>query len=156
MAKATKKAESLKHWQALEPHQNPLALMTPIPYKTTGSRYGACGIRIDGNPAFIDAVLSNIKSLIDGENHCTRLELSRSPVDRGAFGKSFDNADTGAECCYVRLHVRGREGAMASAVFDRHLSEPTRRFAELVGIAIHEPATSTRERMEMVSSIVGY
>ena len=49
------KAESMRRWESLEPSQNPLGLsMNPIPYKAEGSRYGACGIRIDGTPEFIE------------------------------------------------------------------------------------------------------
>lgn len=131
MAKHTK-ASSLDHWKTLEP-ANPLKHMTPIAYKSTGSRYGACGIRIDGNPEFIDAILSHLKDLINGENHLTRLELARSEV-KPVMGKGFANADKGAECCYIRLHMRGHEGQIASAVFDRHLSEATCKFAEAHGI----------------------
>jgi hypothetical protein len=129
-----KKAESLAHWQTLQP-TDPLPHMEAIPYKARGSRYGACGIRIDGTPAFIDAILSNLKTLLDGENHVTRLELARAPVDGSGLGKNLPNAEQGAECCYVRLHVRGSQGAIASAVFDRHLAPATRRFAAAHGIA---------------------
>jgi len=107
--------------------------MEPIPYKESGSKYGTCGIRIDGNSAFVDAVLSNLKTLLDGENHVTRLELSRRPVDSGF--KALPNAGPGAEVCYVRLHVRGREGAMASGFFDKHLDGATERFAKAAGLA---------------------
>lgn len=121
-----KKSETLARWKGLEP-TNPLPHMEAIPYKARGSRYGACGIRIDGTPEFIDAVLSNLKSLIDGENHITRLELARAPVDGSGIGKQLPNAERAAECCYVRLHVRGREGAIASAYFDKHLDGATER-----------------------------
>jgi hypothetical protein len=104
--------------------------MSPIPYKTRGSRYGACGIRIDGNPQFIDGVLSRLKELIDGENHVTRLELARHIVDGSGINKDLPNADENAEVCYVRLHMRGREGSMASFIFDKHLSAPTQRFED--------------------------
>ena len=125
----THKAESLKHWANLDPGQHALKAMTPIAYKATGSSYGDCGIRIDGNPAFIDAVLSNLKTLLDGENHITRLELARSPVagKHPMSGKEFGKADADAEVCYVRLHERGREGQIASAFFDKHLDAATER-----------------------------
>ncbi len=126
------KAETLAAWKQLPENVNPLSHMGVIPYKTTGSRYGACGIRIDGSPAFIDAVLAKLKELIDGENHVTRLELSRNKVNTGF--KALPNAERDAECCYIRLHQRGGEGAMASMVFDRHLAEPTRRFAHAQGL----------------------
>lgn len=127
--KTMKKAETLQHWRSLPEKMPILPHMTPIAYKARGSRYGACGIRIDGNPEFIDAVLSRLKDLMDGENHSTRLELSRNVVDGSALGKSLDNADSQAECCYIRLHMRGNEGAMASAIFDRHLDAAHKRYA---------------------------
>lgn len=105
--------------------QNPLAHMTPIPYKSRGSRYGACGIRIDGNPQFIDAVLSCLKPLIAGENHATRLELARHVADGSGIGKALPNADADAEVCYIRLHVRGGEAQMVSAMFDRSMDAAT-------------------------------
>ena len=114
-----KKSDALAHWRTLKTPQDPLAHMTPIPYKAQGSRYGACGIRIDGTPAFIDAVLSRLTPLLDGENHLARLELARhevQPTEINGERKTFANAETGAEVCYIRLHVRGREGAMASAL----------------------------------------
>jgi hypothetical protein len=132
--KATKKSASLAAWKTLNENQNPLVHMTPIPYKATGSRYGACGIRIDGNPAFIDAVLSRLKPLLDGENNVTRLELARQKVDGSGVGKQLDNKDDGAEVVYIRLHQRGREGAIASSVFDKHLHSATARFAEAKGL----------------------
>ena len=130
-----KKADALKRWKDL-PDSDPLGKMTPIPYKARGSRYGACGIRIDGNPAFIDAVLSKLKTLLDGENHYTRLELARNVVDGSGIGKALPNADTSTdgapECCYVRLHVRGSDASTMSALFDKSLDGATRRFAESV------------------------
>ena len=78
-----------------------------IPAKASGSTYGACGIRIDGNPAFIEAVLSRIKDLISLENPVTRLAFSRNPVNGSGVNKNFNNAARNAECCYIRLHMRG-------------------------------------------------
>ena len=123
-----KKDEALQTWQSLPANLPILPHFTAIPYKATGSKYGACGIRIDGNPEFIRAVLSRLKDVIDGENHHTRLGFAWNPVDGSGIGKVLDNADTHAECCYIRLHVRGREGAMASSIFDRDRDDATRRF----------------------------
>ena len=127
-----KKADSMKLWRDMPADQNPLASMTPIAYKTQGSRYGCCGIRIDGSPAFIDAVLSRLKPLLDGENHVTRLELARNTVQRREGFNAGQNAGNDAECCYIRLHMRGAEGAIASAVFDKHLNGATERFADAI------------------------
>lgn len=112
-----RKAEALDHWRNLPAGQDPLAVMAPIPYKATGSSYGACGVRIDGTPEFIDAVLSCLKSLLEGENCRTRLELSRQAVDGSKLGKTFAKAEEGAEVCYIRLHERGREAQVAEAIF---------------------------------------
>ena len=129
------KREALLHWSKLTGEANPLQHMDAIPDKSTGSRYGCCGIRIDGSPEFIDAVLGKLTDLIDGENHYTRLELSRhevEPVEINGVKKTFENADVNAEVCYIRLHERGRaEGKMASARFDRTLDAATARYEKI-------------------------
>jgi hypothetical protein len=127
-----KKAEALKHWEQIPEQQPILPHWEPIPYKAKGSTYGACGIRIDGNPEFIDAVLSRLKDLIAGENHATRLTLARSEVapklEINGKAKHFTNTADRAEVCYIRLHERGSEGQHASAIFDRHLDRATGDF----------------------------
>ena len=115
-----KKQEAMIHWSDLEEGQNPLQHMTPIENKATGSRYGACGIRIDGNPDFIDAVLSNLKPLLAGENAETRLELARNdvkPTEINGKVKSYENADEDAQVCYVRLHARGHMARQVNTTF---------------------------------------
>ena len=47
--------------------------------------------------------------------------------------KGFGNADRGAECCYIRLHMRGREAGMAMAVFGQ-AKEETAAYARAVGV----------------------
>lgn len=136
MTKTTKKAAALDAWRELTPGQAILPHMTPIPYKAEGSRYGACGIRIDGNPAFIDAVLSRLKDLCDGENQFTRLELARSDVKDTTINgvtRQFNNAAEAAQVCYVRLHKRGDEGGRAMAISRERVDE-TRRYALAIGI----------------------
>lgn len=124
-----KKADTINHWKQIPESAPILRHMNPIPYKAEGSKYGACGIRIDGTPSFIDAVLSHLKELLDGENHVTRLELARTRVDGSKLGKAFHNASTDSEVCYIRLHMRGGEGVIASSVFSRDLDAATDRFA---------------------------
>lgn len=134
MKTRTTKQTTLLHWQSLPGTVNPLQHMEPIAYRSTGSKYGACGIRIDGTPEFIDAVLGKLKDLIDGENCLTRLELSRqevTPTEINGETKTFDNAATRAQVCYIRLHKRGPEGARASAIFDKGLHAATKRFMQL-------------------------
>lgn len=109
--------------------------MTPIPYKATGSNYGACGIRIDGNAAFVDAVLSRLKDLIAGENGVTRLGLARNKVEPRVMDKEFPAAAGGdAEVCYIRLHMRG--GQNVAALFDKTLNARTELFAKAHGLEV--------------------
>jgi hypothetical protein len=119
------KAQVLADWCKLEPNQNPLPYMSAIPYKQAGSKYGEDGIRIDGSPEFIDAVLSCLKPLIAGESNLTRLELSRTEV-QPREGKPFN----GGECCYIRLHQRGSESQMLNMAFNLVGREPHMQFAE--------------------------
>lgn len=110
-----RKEKTIQRWKSL-PSNMPIAKhMQAIPYKSKGSSYGACGIRIDGSPEFIDAVLSNLKELISLESVRTRLELSRQEVDGSKLGKSFSKAVNHAEVCYIRCHQRGNEGAILKA-----------------------------------------
>lgn len=104
-----KKADALEEWKRLEPNQPILPVMTPIPYTAKGSKYGACGIRIDGNPAFVNAVLSRLKDIIEGESGLTRLQFSRSRVNN-VLDKHFANREAEAECVYIRLCERGSSG----------------------------------------------
>ena len=110
------KAEAMEAWANLEPDQPILKKMKAIPYKSTGSTYGTCGIRIDGTPEFVDAVLSHLKELLGGEDVETRLGLSRTKVECKLEGHSFHNKCDEAEVCYIRLHERGGEGAMCQAI----------------------------------------
>ena len=132
MAKTTKK-QALKRWSELEPGIDPLQFMAPTPYKAEGSKYGTDSIRIGGSPEFIDAVMSNLKSIIDGENHATRLTLSRAEVKSTEINgerRTFANAHAGAEIVYIGLNMRGNEGSIASGIFSRDLDSATERFAE--------------------------
>lgn len=113
-----KKSETLAHWRSLPDNQNPAKHCRPIPYKAKGSTYGACGVRIDGTPEFVDAVLSCLKSMLALENGSTRLGLSRKEVDSNF--KSVPNAETRAEVCYIRCHKRGRQASMMNAMFGLH------------------------------------
>jgi hypothetical protein len=130
-----KKADALAHWRSLPEGLEILPHMTPIPYKAAGSSYGACGIRIDGNPEFVNAVLSRLKDLLDGENTVTRLGLARAPVaprEVGGKMRTYSKAAKQAECCYVRLHMRGAEGGIAEA-YNPKSREATARYARAIG-----------------------
>ena len=127
------KKEAMQQWDSLDPGQDPLAVMRPIPYKATGSKYGADAVRITGSPEFVDAVLSNLKTIMDGENHVTRLSFSRAevkPTEINGETKQFENASAGAQAVYIQLHMRGHEGVIASAVFDKDRDGATERFEQ--------------------------
>lgn len=129
------KDTALRAWRLMTRRINPLKHMRPIPYKSEGSKYGCCGIRIDGTPEFIDAVLSNLTDLIDGENGVTRLELARRPVESVEIKgerKCFDNAVMKAEVCYIRLHERGHEAKMVNSYLGIG-QEATQRHLEVLG-----------------------
>ena len=107
------KKEALRRWQNLEPNQEILPHFTPIAADARGSTFGACGIRISGNPEFIDAVLSRLKDLLSAEAGSTRLNLSRQPVKPVSIkngetvtDKQWKNADTDAETCYIQIRER--------------------------------------------------
>lgn len=107
------KKEAIHRWQMLEDNQPILPYFTPIAADAKGSTFGACGIRISGNPQFIDAVLSRLKDLIAAESGATRLSLARSEVKPVSFkngetvqDKKWGNADTDAETCYIQIRER--------------------------------------------------
>ena len=114
------KSQALERWQGLEPNQPIMPHFVEIPYKATGSKYGTCGIRIDGTPQFIDAVLSHLKEILQGENDNTRLNLSRNTVENRLEGHDFHNAEINAECCYIRLCERGDQSKICNAIIRAH------------------------------------
>lgn len=109
-----RKSDALVHWRNLPENADPMPHFDPIPYKSEGRSFGACGIRIDGSPAFIDAVLSRLKPLLAAEGIDTRLELTRKRIEPMP-GKPCHKAVPDAEVCYIRRHCRGNEGAMMQA-----------------------------------------
>lgn len=121
------KKEALERWNRIEENLPILPHMEAIAYKASGSKYGACGIRIDGNPQFVDAVLSHLKELIAGECVETRLELSRNPVDCKLEGHDFRNKCDQSECCYIRLHKRGSDGEVMRSIMNNHSKKVLRR-----------------------------
>jgi hypothetical protein len=110
------KKELLAHWEKLQPNQNPFKVMSSMSSRKRGSSYGCDGIRIDGSPQFIDAVLSCLKPLLAGENGVTRLACSRSVVTQSEGYKAGENAYEGAEVCYIRLQERSVTAKEAAAL----------------------------------------
>lgn len=123
------KKQALKHWASLKPNQTILDKMHPLPYKTRGSAFGTDGIRIDGSPEFVDAVLSRLQDLLAGENALTRLGFSYTPI--APREDRVTNALPGAVSCYIRLHERGLESTMAMAL-DRDAMERAERYVAMV------------------------
>jgi hypothetical protein len=128
-----KKAEALQRWLEQEENQNYMEHLVPIPYGQRGPKYGACGLRIEGNTEFVDAVLSNLMDLLAAENDITRLGLSRKTVEPRE-DKEVDNpyADGKHEVVYVRVHMRGGQAQHLSSAFGLH-GNATARFADLIG-----------------------
>ena len=128
-----KKAEALRKWRELEEGQNYMEHLVAIPYGQRGPKYGSCGLRIEGNTGFVDAVLSNLKDLLAAENDITRLGISRKTVEPRE-DKEVDNpyADGHHEVVYVRVHMRGGQARQVNTTFGLHGRE-TKRFAELIG-----------------------
>lgn len=98
-----KKADALARWRNL-PEDAPLK-PTVIPYKHEGSTYGHDGVRIEGSPAFIDAVLGRLKDLLALEGPTTRIGLAYQKV-MPRPGKPGNGGDC---VCYVKFHERGDE-----------------------------------------------
>ena len=118
-----KKDEALDIWSNLEPNQDPFAVMTPIPYKSECSTYGADGIRLCGSREFIEACLSNLKPILQGENNNTRLQLTWNevkPTEINGEMKNFRNAKENAMVCYVQLRERGNKAAQVNNFFNVH------------------------------------
>jgi hypothetical protein len=105
--KATRKAKAIANWRALEPNQNPLTYMDAVLHGTKGSKFGLCGVRIEGNSQFIDAVLSNLQSLLDAETESTRLDITRMAVKPQEGYNAGQNAYGDAEVMYIRMSQRG-------------------------------------------------
>jgi len=111
-----RKAQTLAHWRNL-PEGAPLN-PEAIPYKQRGSTYGADGVRIEGRPEFVDAVLGRLKPLLDAENNRTRLGLSYGTVEP-RDGKACNYV--GNIVCYVKVHERGGEAQITNAILSNGL-----------------------------------
>ena len=105
-----KKAEFLNHWKGIESNQR--ILIDSIPYKRGGSTYDCDGIRLTGSRVFIDSVLSNLKELLENENHATRLQLNyQESKDRET------QQPLGSYNCYIQVHDRGHEAIAVNRMF---------------------------------------
>ena len=104
-----KKKDALARWRALP--EGAALKPSVIPYKHEGSTYGHDGIRIEGSPEFIDAVLGRLKDLLAFESPTTRIGLAYQKVQPRP-GKDA----TGGDCvCYVKFHERGSEAKIMNA-----------------------------------------
>ena len=151
------KKVALRRWQNLTPDQPIIPHFTPIAADARGSTFGACGIRISGNPEFIDAVLSRLKDLLSFEAGSTRLSLSRQPVKTVAIAKGdsvvekqWRNADTDAETCYIQVRertakTRQRKVREMSAPLPSIEAEPTNITNTLTGISADAEVHSSND-----------
>ena len=121
------KAKLLAKWRKTEPCPNLLEVMESLPPKHKGKTYGLDGIRIDGSPEFIWAVMSRLTDLIDGENQLTRLQLS---MNNCSAAEGDFNKGNGGYVLYLRLHHRTALGSHVSAVFDKDLAGATEKYAQ--------------------------
>jgi len=106
-----RKSELLNHWASLKPGL-PLK-PNAIHNRHKGSTYGHDGIRIEGSPEFIDAILSRLQDLLAYENGDTRLGVAYSQV-QAKPGKDHTGGD---HVCYVKFHERGDEAKIANRIF---------------------------------------
>ena len=111
--KRTKK-ETLAIWRDAPEHANLAELVHPIPYGRKGKTYGLDGIRIDGSPEFIEAVLGRLKDLLMLENGETRLATHIADCDQAA---AEYNKGNGGHVCYIRCHYRGDEARHVNRTF---------------------------------------
>lgn len=95
-------------WRTLAAGPKPALDPTPIAYKHSGSTYGHDGVRIEGSPQFINAVLSRLGDLLEMENSRTRIGIAYQPVT----GRPDKPNNGGDHVCYVKFHVRGSESQM--------------------------------------------
>lgn len=123
-----KKNEMMYHWAALKENQPIMPHFRSLPYKSQGSRYGTCGIRIDGTPEFVDAVLSHLKELLAAEGTKTRLACSYNEV-KPVMGKGFDNAECNAVCAYIRREDRGDQIVAFEERLEAYRAHKTRKTA---------------------------
>lgn len=116
-----KKQEAMKIWRELPDNMDIKSRMRAIPYKATGSTYGAGGLRIDGDPEFIKAILSHLKPILDLEDNFNRLGLAWNdvkPTEVQGNKKDFGNATQGAQVVYIRLHQRGKQAQAMNNMVD--------------------------------------
>ena len=74
-----KKADVIQFWKNLRPNL-PLQ-MTAVSENHKGTRFSADGIRITGNPQFINSVLSRLKDIIQYEGENFRLDVEYREIE---------------------------------------------------------------------------
>lgn len=90
----------LKHWSKLRANQK--LRPKPVRYTHEGSTYAEDGIRITGNRAFVDSVLSRLKDLLAYESDETRLQVVYKRSTDRESGRTMSSYN-----CYVQVHGRG-------------------------------------------------
>ncbi len=106
------KGAFLDHWRALptEDTRGAAKMMRSVAYKHRGSTFDQDGIRLTGSRAFIDAMLSTLKPLLERENLNERLQVNYTEATDRESGLPM-----GSWTCYIQVHERGREAKMVNA-----------------------------------------
>lgn len=74
-----KKSDVLNFWRNLKPNM-PIS-MSPVSELHKGTRFRQDGIRITGNPNFINSVLSRIQDIMSFENNGIRLDVEYRQIE---------------------------------------------------------------------------
>lgn len=96
------KAQAVNRWLNAEP-ENIAEVVKPIPAGVKGNRFAEDGVRITGSQAFVDAILGNLKSLLNAENGTSRLEILYQEIVNKETGLPMDDKWS----CYIRVIRRG-------------------------------------------------
>jgi len=107
-----KKAEILRHFQAVAKGGARKIKPRPVPYKHKGSTFDQDGVRILGSRDFIDSILSILAPhFLPFENGETRLQVVLTQAKDKNTGAALDSWT-----CYIQVHERGGEAKIANAL----------------------------------------
>lgn len=97
------KPEIIQHWKAITPGL-PMSQLRIIPQGFKGKTFSFDGMRINGSPEFIDAILSRIKELVAYEGGGTRLNV----IYKQQIDNKTQQAIPGSFSFYIQVKQRGK------------------------------------------------